>query len=102
MKPLSYEEYQQKVQNLKSLKDISNFVKELIVPTLQTRLEAELTEHLGYEKYGRKDSNANPNNSSNARNGCYPKTIKSSYGEAEIKVPRASAWTARANLNLWQ
>jgi transposase-like protein len=51
MKILSYEEYQEKVKNLKTSKDVNSFLKALVAPTLQAMLEAEMTEHLGYEKY---------------------------------------------------
>lgn len=43
-------------------------------------LEAEMTQHLGYEPYERSET-------TNARNGRKVKTIHSKYGEAEIEVP---------------
>jgi putative transposase len=46
-------------------------------------LEAEMEEHLGYEKH-----NVEGNNSGNSRNGYNRKTITSDYGESEIAVPR--------------
>ena len=46
-------------------------------------LEAEMDEHLGYEK-----NSALVNNSGNSRNGYGKKTITSDYGECEISVPR--------------
>ena len=51
--------------------------------TMEAMLEAELTGHLGYERY-----EANGRNSGNSRNGNYPKKIRTSGGEAEIQVPR--------------
>lgn len=51
--------------------------------TLEAMLEAELTEHLGYERY-----EAQGRNSGNSRNGSYEKRIRSSGGETEIRVPR--------------
>ena len=42
-------------------------------------LETEMNEHLGYEKYGRSDSD-------NARNGTKTKKIVSSYGTMDIDV----------------
>ncbi len=83
MKILSYEEYQEKVKNLKTSKDVNNFLKELVAPTLQAMLEAEMTEHLGYEKYsviGR--------GSGNSRNGYSEKTLKGNLGAARLGVPR--------------
>lgn len=38
---LSYDEYQNKVVNLKTASDVTNFAKDLIAPTLQAMLEAD-------------------------------------------------------------
>ena len=46
-------------------------------------LEAEMDEHLGYEK-----NSVLGNNSGNSRNGYGKKSITSDYGECEISVPR--------------
>jgi putative transposase len=46
-------------------------------------LEAEMDEHLGYEKHS-----VEGNNSGNSRNGYNRKTIISEYGSSEIAVPR--------------
>lgn len=48
---------------------------------LETALEAEMTEHLGYEKHG---SSAGEN----ARNGTRSKTVLTEVGAVEIEVPR--------------
>lgn len=80
---LSYEEYQEKVANLRTASDVTNFAKELIAPTLQAILEAEMTEHLGYEKYEGKGKN-----SGNSRNGHSSKLLRTSFGNAPIQVPR--------------
>lgn len=82
-KHLSYEEYQAKVSNLKTASDVTNFVKELIAPTLQVILEAEMTEHLGYKRYEGKGKN-----SGNSRNGHSEKVLRTSFGYAPIDVPR--------------
>ncbi len=84
MKILSYEEYQEKVKNLKTSKDVNNFLKELVAPTLQAMLEAEMTDHLGYEKY-----KSAGRGSGNSRNGHSEKTLKGNLGVAELRVPRA-------------
>ena len=63
--------------------DIQAKLKKLFAGTIEQMLEAEMDEHLGYEK--------NPvagNNSGNSRNGYGKKTIISDYGECEIAVPR--------------
>lgn len=58
-------------------------IKKLITSSLETMLETELTEHLGYEKYS-----ANGKNSGNSRNGKNTKTLKNDQGEIDIAVPR--------------
>jgi len=64
--------------------DVTAKLKELFAGTLEKMLEAEMDEHLGYEK-----NSVAGNNSGNSRNGYYaPKTIKSEWGETEISVPR--------------
>jgi len=66
-----------------STKDIQEKLKRLFAGTIEQMLEAEMEEHLGYEK----NSSAG-NNSGNSRNGYGRKTIISDYGECEIAVPR--------------
>ena len=58
-------------------------LKSLFAGSLEKMLEAEMEEHLGYEKH-----NVEGNNSGNSRNGYNKKTIKSEWGENEISVPR--------------
>src|SRR4051794_30179914 len=48
---------------------------------MQRLLEAEMAEHLGHERQGRRRS-------SNARNGHSPKTVQTGTGPVEIQVPR--------------
>jgi transposase-like protein len=55
----------------------------LFADTLEQMLEAELSEHLGYERY-----EAAGRNSGNNRNGGYGKKVRTSNGEVEIQVPR--------------
>jgi len=58
-------------------------LKNLFAGALEKMLEAEMDEHLGYEK-----NSVLGNNSGNSRNGYGKKTIKSEWGESEISVPR--------------
>ena len=58
-------------------------LKNLFSGTLEKMLEAELDEHLGYDKHS-----VVGNNSGNSRNGYGKKTIKSEWGESEIAIPR--------------
>jgi len=63
--------------------DIQAKLKKLFAGTIEQMLEAEMDEHLGYEK-----NSVLGNNSGNSRNGYGKKTISSEYGECEISVPR--------------
>ena len=70
--------------------DIQAKLKRLFAGTIEQMLEAEMDEHLGYEK-----NSVAGNNSGNSRNGYGKKTIISDYGECEIAVPA----TGTANLS---
>ena len=50
---------------------------------LETALEAELTDHLGYEKHA-----AAGRNNGNSRNGARTKTVVTEVGPVEVEVPR--------------
>ncbi|MGI6449981.1 MAG: IS256 family transposase [Desulfitobacteriia bacterium] len=67
----------------KSVEDVHNMLKDLFKDTLQEILEAEMSDHLGYEKHS-----VAGNNSGNSRNGYSTKILKTSMGETEIKIPR--------------
>ena len=70
------------LKQFKNSKDFGNFISELYKRGVETMLQGELDAHLGYSK-----SQQNTG-SNNARNGYGQKTIKTSQGEIEIKVPR--------------
>lgn len=70
----------------KSTGDIQELLKTLFSGTIEQILEAEMEEHLGYEKH-----NVQGNNSGNSRNGYGKKVIQSEYGESEIMMPRDRA-----------
>ena len=55
----------------------------LFSKTIEDMLEAELTSELGYERY-----ETEGRNSGNSRNGHYTRKMRTSGGDAEIKVPR--------------
>ena len=63
--------------------DIQEKLKRLFAGTIEQMLEAEMDEHLGYEK-----NSVAGNNTGNSRNGYGKKRIISDYGECEIAVPR--------------
>ena len=71
------------MQDCKSTSDIQSKLKRLFAGTIEQMLEAEMDEHLGYEKHS-----VTGNNSGNSRNGYNHKNIISEYGESDIAIPR--------------
>lgn len=69
------------LKQFKNGKQLNDFLGQIQKRAIEKMLEDELDAHLGYEKNEQSDSK-------NARNGYGKKKIKTSYGEAEIKVPR--------------
>jgi putative transposase len=61
----------------------NGLLKQLTAALVEKALQAELTEHLGYEK-----NDAAGRGSGNSRNGASPKTLKTESGEVAIDVPR--------------
>ena len=55
----------------------------MVRQVLQTDLEVEMNDHLGYEAY----DPAGPG-SGNSRNGSYPKTVVTEIGDVELRIPR--------------
>lgn len=58
-------------------------IQQLIKAGLERGLQAELTDHLGYER-GDPHASLIPN----SRNGSYPKTVASQVGDVELAIPR--------------
>ncbi|MDE6132093.1 MAG: IS256 family transposase [Oscillospiraceae bacterium] len=75
-------------QQFTSTTDIMNSMKELFSDVLQTVMEAELEEKLGYEKSERVSNTGEDNVSKNYRNGYSKKTVKTQLGEVDVKIPR--------------
>lgn len=65
------------------MEDIQNLFKETIAEFLENGLKAELEDELGYSKYNYKNKDAD-----NSRNGRSGKRLHTSFGDAEISVPR--------------
>ena len=72
-----------KEKGVKSLDDFNTFMREVSKEVVETLLEGELTDHLGFEKHDQK-----ANVTDNTRNGYTPKTVKSKFGEIDLDVPR--------------
>jgi transposase-like protein len=82
----SVETIQQELGKAESMDDFfgkEGIFSRLFAKTMETMLEAELTEQLGYEPY-----EAKGRNSGNSRNGKRKKTVRTSGGETVIEVPR--------------
>ena len=67
--------------NIETAEDIQDALKDLLGGTLKEMLEAEMDDHLGYEKSERSDSD-------DYRNGYKEKAVNSSYGSLRIDVPQ--------------
>ena len=68
---------------VKTTDDIKDMLKDLLGETIQTMLEGEIEEELGYSKY-----NYEEKDTQNSRNGYSPKKVRSGYGEIELDIPR--------------
>src|SRR5882672_13772 len=58
-------------------------LKQLTKAVLERTMQAEMTQHLGYEKHGQAG-----NNSGNSRNGKTAKALKGDFGEVPLETPR--------------
>lgn len=68
-------------KSIKTESDLDDFRKMLTKVTIETALNAELDEHLGYEKHASKPS-------TNSRNGYSSKSLITDDGDVPIDVPR--------------
>ena len=67
--------------DIQSAEDIQEALKDLLGGTIKEMMEAEMDEHLGYQKSQRSDSD-------DYRNGYKSKRVNSSYGTMDIQVPQ--------------
>ena len=68
---------------IKDGQDLNALVREFVSSIIGDSLDAELEGELGYSKYDYKNKQTE-----NSRNGSYDKTLHTSYGDTDIKVPR--------------
>jgi transposase-like protein len=61
----------------------NGLIQQMIKAGLERGLEAELSDHLGYEKGDPLASEFD-----NSRNGSYPKTVATNVGEVDLAIPR--------------
>ena len=69
--------------DINDMTDINALFKEFVGEILENGLEAELDDELGYSKYDYRNKDTD-----NSRNGHSTKTMKTSFGEVDIAVPR--------------
>ena len=67
--------------DIKTTEDIQEALKDLLGCTIKSMLEAEMNEHIGYEKYQHSDG-------TNYRNGTKKKNVRSTYGEFQADIPQ--------------
>src|SRR5690606_29374464 len=68
-------------KGIKTQEDLNDFRKILTKVTIETALNAELDEHLGYEKHEK-------GKASNSRNGSSRKQLRTEDGQFELETPR--------------
>ena len=71
------------MSNITSMDDIQNLFKETIAEFMEDGLETELDDELGYSRYDYCNKNTE-----NSRNGHSSKTLRTSFGDVEVAVPR--------------
>lgn len=69
--------------NVGSMDDIQELFKDTIAEFMENGLEAELDDQLGYNRYDYKNKDTD-----NGRNGHSSKTLRTSFGDVEVSVPR--------------
>jgi putative transposase len=70
-------------KDCRSVEDVHEMLKNLFKDTLQQIFEAEMENHLGYQKHSTEG-----NNTGNSRNGYTKKTIKTKFGATDVTIPR--------------
>ena len=71
------------LSDITSMEDIQSLFKETIAEFMEKGLDAELEGELGYSKYDYRNKETN-----NSRNGHSSKTLRTSFGDVEVSVPR--------------
>ena len=71
-------------KNIKTEADLNEFRQMLTKITVETALNVELDDHLGFSKYERSETDNN-------RNGFTSKTLQTEDGQFELNTPRDRA-----------
>jgi len=80
---MNLDEELKKCKTIEDLTGRNGLVQKLVGGMIETLLEKEMEDHLGYKKHSAKGSG-----SGNSRNGKNKKTVHGSHGDLEIEVPR--------------
>ena len=67
----------------RNAEEMQDALKDIFGPMFEAMLQGEMDSHLGYES-----NDHGPKNTENRRNGYSSKTVKSTYGDITIEVPR--------------
>ena len=68
---------------IKSGNDVNSIMRDMMSVLLEGALDEELNEELGYSKYDYRNKETD-----NSRNGHSKKTMRTSYGDMDIAIPR--------------
>ena len=82
-KPVSDELIDQWLKDGRKPEDVNDLLKQITKAVLERAMQAEMTEHLGYEKHEPAGVHTG-----NSRNGVTRKTLKGDFGQVEIETPR--------------
>ena len=66
-----------------STEEMQDALKDIFGPMFEAMLQGEMDSHLGYES-----NDHGPKNTENRRNGYINKTVKSTFGDLSVGVPR--------------
>ena len=69
--------------SIKSGNDVNSIMRDMMSVLLEGALDEELNEELGYSKYDYRNKETD-----NSRNGHSKKTMRTSYGDMDIAIPR--------------
>ena len=75
------EQFDEILNQFSTGKELNDFLKALQKRGIEKMLEGEFNDHLGYDKHQKSPA-------TNVRNGTTKKTIRTSFGESQIRVPR--------------
>ena len=71
------------VSGVEGMEDIQQLFRETIAEFMESGLDAEMDEQLGYDRYDVKEKETD-----DSRNGHSKKTLRTSFGDAIIQIPR--------------